>query len=203
MVDPNGDPDSLEFEKNLKKVVEVYAPYYNLHRNQIIQEDLLINHRLTWLLFPQAALLTAYLTIGSQKVISFFITYVGLGLTLLSSYGILIAIRSGMDAIKKYDENARHVPPEIQRMLPGIVGFPDIKTLGWLAPVGFCFVFLVAWSVLEVSRHQGFLEQGVTAVSLMMLLIYWLLITNAMLFSKDSRLLHRLIPFIKPFERIK
>jgi hypothetical protein len=176
--------DHSVLEENLKKIVEIYAPFYNLHRNQIIHEDTLVNQRLSWLLFPQAALITVYSIKDHVSAPIFFVTYIGLGLTLLSSYGILTAIRAGMDTVKKYEPIQKKIPGDIRKLMPSIVGFPEIITVGWMAPVGFCFAFLVSWGILEFSRHHDYQTKMRVAFAITTILLHWLLVVFA-IFTKN------------------
>jgi hypothetical protein len=199
----------MEFEETLKRIVEIYAPYYRLYRDEIKHEDTLINQRLSWLLFPQAALLTAYASniVKDNPIIGVAIICIGIGMTFLSSYGILIAIRAGMNIIKNYDEHTKpDLPSDIESMLPGIVGFPEIRTLGWLAPIGFCLCFLLTWGMLGLCNSQGYFKI-ITVVAFPLLVVYWIAVTRVMIFSshldpkEQAKRLHQLIPFIKTFEK--
>jgi len=116
-------------------------PKYSNSRNLWHHEDILINHRLTWLGVTEGLLFGAFGFAGiqqtSEKILQLqsLISYIGLGTSIAIFAGIFAAI------ISQFIIKNRYQWPKY-----GVTGFTTI--VGWITALSLPSAFVIAWSVL-------------------------------------------------------
>jgi hypothetical protein len=133
--------------------------FYLLFRQQIVAEDNLVNHRMTWLLLMQGfllALLAGILSQGSrsgstQYIVLIWLTSVtGMAGSVLIGIGIWAARKAILVLKQGYDEVYRDCG--IPRHLPPIVGGELPRFLG-LMPLYLPFICFLVWvGILWILR---------------------------------------------------
>jgi hypothetical protein len=141
-----------------------HREFYTLFRNQIVAEDVLISHRMTWLIGSQAFLFASLAAVLSKNfkasssldIESFKTLLAGAGL--ISSIAMLIGILAAMFAIetlkKQYIEaygGKTNLPPN----LPRIVGGRGAHFFGFIPPVVFPLLCIGAWIEIWCRVHVG------------------------------------------------
>jgi hypothetical protein len=131
-----------------------HQEFYLLFRQQIVAEDNLVNHRMTWLLVLQAFLLAVLggaLSEGLRGHLSdvgafkWLICFVGVAGSIAIGIGVIAAQNAIRDLKGRYQ--AAYGNSEIPKHLPPIVGDDISRVLGWV-PLVLPILCMMVWVVI-------------------------------------------------------
>jgi hypothetical protein len=136
---------------------------YGLYRERVSQEDNLINHRMSWMLWSQAILFAFWASTGngslslladaaSKHEAAFLQLIIGV-VGFFFAFGSRVSIKAAQDEIKYLADICFAKYPDLKKamdhnVIPDLIGHKKGRLLSHIVPSGAPFLFMLMWVAL-------------------------------------------------------
>jgi hypothetical protein len=123
---------------------------YRALREQWTHEDMLIGHRITWLILAEGLLLNAYVTLGAKAAgwLGFVFPLFGMAVAAVIGVGVFTALRASEQVRREYERSGL---ADLCPLAPEV----HLATRGRWAPKALPFVFAAMWVLALVAAVGG------------------------------------------------
>jgi hypothetical protein len=123
---------------------------YRALREQWTHEDMLIGHRITWLILAEGLLLNAYVMLGAKAAgwLGFVFPLFGIAVAAVIGVGVFTALRASEQVRHEYERSGL---ADLCPLAPEV----HLATRGRWAPKALPFVFAAMWVLALVAAVGG------------------------------------------------